>query len=177
MPSIAETVWRIVDAPTWDQRVARVRQIPAMHGTSEHSGIYAEIARQLYVAHLAPDYAYVPVEDFYELPHFSQAYQRAVEATAGFARVSVADLEAAIVAEPTVLLPLRVITGLLKNEFAGATKLVGEGLGLRPLSASKVDSMERSGTPAVCVSGDSLRDVPASASLRWGFPAVAGCDV
>ena len=148
MPSIAETVWRIVDAPTWDQRVARVRQIPAMHGTSEHSGIYAEIARQLYVAHLAPDYAYVPVEDFYELPHFSQAYQRAVEATAGFARVSVADLEAAIVAEPTVLLPLRVITGLLKNEFAGATKLVGEGLGLRPLSASKVDSMERSGTPA-----------------------------
>lgn len=148
MPSVVDTVWRIVNASTWDQRVARVRQIPAMHGTSEHPGIYAEVARQLYVAHLAPDYAYVPVEDFYEFPHFNEAYATASAATAGFTSVSVADLEAAILAAPTVMLPLRVITGLLRNEFAGATKLVGEFLGLRPLSASKVDSMERSGTAA-----------------------------
>ena len=100
------------------------------------------------MGHLAPDYAYVPVEDFYELPHFSSAYAKAAAATVGFSRVSVADLEQAILAEPSVLLPLRVITGLLRNEFAGATKLVGEVVGLRPLSASKVDSMERSGAPA-----------------------------
>jgi hypothetical protein len=60
--------------------------------------------------------------------------------------VTVADLAAAIETEPIVLLPLRVVTGLLKNEFAGATRLVAEPLGLRPLSPSKVDSMEHSGT-------------------------------
>ncbi len=146
MPSLEQTVTHIVSAPTWDQRVARVRQIPAVHGTDDHPAIYAEIARRLYVPHLAPDYAYVPVEDFYELPYFERAYAKAVEATASFTRVSAADLEAAIAADPIVLLPLRVITGLLKNEFAGATRLVAETLGLDPLSASKVDSMERSGT-------------------------------
>jgi hypothetical protein len=146
MPSIEQTITRIVTAPTWDQRVARVRQIPALHGTNDYPAIYAEVARRLYVPHLAPDYAYVPVEDFYELPYFERAYARAAEATASFTRVSAADLEAAIAADPIVLLPLRVITGLLKNEFAGATRLVAETLGLAPLSAAKVDSMERSGT-------------------------------
>jgi hypothetical protein len=148
MPSREQTITHIVSAPTWDQRVARVRQIPALHGTADHPAIYAEVARRLYVPHLAPDYAYVPVEDFYELPYFERAYARAAEATANFTRVSAADLEAAIAADPIVLLPLRVITGLLKNEFAGATRLVAETLGLDPLSASKVDSMERSGTAA-----------------------------
>jgi hypothetical protein len=134
MATTKDTIERIVNAQNWDQRVARVRQIPAQHGTKEHQAIYAEVARRLYVAHLTPDYAYVPVEDFFELPHFAHAYEKAVEATAGFARVTVADLAAAIEAEPIVLLPLRVITGLLKNEFAGATRLVAEPLGLRPLS-------------------------------------------
>jgi hypothetical protein len=98
------------------------------------------------VGNLAPDYAYVPVQDFYELPHFTSAYTKATATTADFSRVSVADLEQAILVEPTILLALRVITGLLRNEFAGATKLVGEAVGLPSLSASKVDSMERSGT-------------------------------
>lgn len=148
MPPIEETINHIVNAPNWDQRVARIRQIPARHGTNEHPAIYADIARRLYVAHLAPDYAYVPVENFYELPHFASAYAKAAQATTGFTKVTAADLAAAIQAEPTVLLPLRVITGLLRNEFAGATRIVAEALGLRALSPSKVDSMERSGTPA-----------------------------
>jgi hypothetical protein len=67
MPIIEETVHYIANAPDWDQRVARIRQIPARHGTSDHATIYAEIARRLYVAHLAPDYAYVPVTDFYSM--------------------------------------------------------------------------------------------------------------
>jgi hypothetical protein len=146
MPTTEETIQRVLTAASWDQRVAQVRQIPAGHGTREHPGIYAEIARRLYVAHLTPDYAYVPVEDFFELPHFASAYEKAVEVTAGFTRVTVADLAAAIKADPVILLPLRVITGLLKNEFAGATKLVAPPLGLRPLSPSKVDSMEHAGT-------------------------------
>ncbi|HXP19064.1 MAG TPA: hypothetical protein VN840_05390 [Streptosporangiaceae bacterium] len=147
MASVLETVKRIVDAATWDQRVARVRQIPSMHGTNEHPAIYASVARELYVTHLAPDYAYVPIEEFYELPHFDAAYAKARALTADFTDVSVSALEAALQAEPTVLLPLRVITGPLRNEFAGSTKIVSEALGLRPLSAAKVDSMERSGTP------------------------------
>jgi hypothetical protein len=145
--SIEDTIQRIVTAPTWDERVARMRQIPARHGTNEHSGIYAEVARQLYMPHLAPDYAYVHVSDFYELPHFHDAYARVVAATAGFTNVMVADLTSAIQAEPIVLLPLRVITGLTRGEFAASTTIVGKALGLRPLSPGKVDSMERSGTP------------------------------
>ncbi|MGH3274527.1 MAG: hypothetical protein ACRDNZ_09460 [Streptosporangiaceae bacterium] len=53
MPT-TQTVNHIVNARTWDQRVARIRQIPGRHATDEHSAIYAEIARRLYVTHLAP---------------------------------------------------------------------------------------------------------------------------
>lgn len=146
MPTVEQTIERIVTSSTWDERVARVRQIPARHGTNEHAGIYAEVARRLYVPHLAPDYAYVHVADFYELPHFHDAYAQAVVATAGFTNVTVADLTAAIQAEPRVLLPLRVITGLTRNEFAASTSIVAKPLGLTPIGAGKVDSMERSGT-------------------------------
>jgi hypothetical protein len=147
MASVEETVARIVASPSWDERVARVRQIPARHGTSEHAAIYAEVARRLYVPHLAPDYAYVHVEDFYELAHFQRAYDLAVTATAGFTSVSADGLAAAIAAQPRVLLPLRVITGLVRGEFAASTAIVGRALGLRPLTAAKIDSMERAGTP------------------------------
>jgi hypothetical protein len=148
MSAMVDTVERIVSARTWDQRVARVRQIPARHGTDEHAEIYAQVARRLYVRHLAPDYAYVPIQDFYELPHFERAYAKAEQATVGFTRVTVTDLAAAIQTDPTVLLPLRVITGLLRNEFAGATAIVAGTLGLASLSAAKVDSMERTGSTA-----------------------------
>lgn len=146
MSATEQTINHIVNASSWDQRVARIRQIPSRHGTDEHTAIYAEIARRLYITHLAPDYAYVPVEDFYEQPHFARAYAKAAEATADFTRVAVAELASTIQEEPIVLLPLRVITGLLRNEFAGATKIVAEALGLRALSPAKVDSMERLGT-------------------------------
>lgn len=147
MPSTDETVNRILDTPTWDRRVAEIRQIPAQHGLNEQTRLYAEVARQLYVPHLAPDFAYVPVEVF-ELPHFQRAYTKAAEATVGFTRAAVTDLAAAIKADPAVLASLRVITGLLKKEFAGSTKIVGEDLGLRPLSEGKIDSMERLGIEA-----------------------------
>lgn len=146
MPTIEDTVEFIVGAAAWDERVARLRQIPQRHGTNEHSAIYAQVASRLYVPYLAPDYAYVHSADFYELPHFHQAYEKVTAATSGFTRVSVPQLTAAIQAEPTVLLPLRVITGLTRTEFARSSKLVADPLGLKPLSPGKVDSMERSGT-------------------------------
>jgi hypothetical protein len=83
-----------------------------------------------------------------ELRHFSRAFAEAAEATAGFTKVTITDLAVVIEAKPAALLPLRVITGLLRDEFAQATRTVAEALGTRALSASKVDSMERSGTPA-----------------------------
>jgi hypothetical protein len=136
----------ITAASTWDERVARFRQIPQRHGTDDHAGIYAAVARHLYVPHLVPDFAYAPKLDFYELPHFQAAYNSLARATFGFSDVTVERLTAAIAAEPTVLLPLRTITGLLKKEFAWTTRLVAESLGMRPLSESKVDSMERFGS-------------------------------
>lgn len=146
MPAREQTVVDIAVAPTWDQRVARFRQIPQRHGTDEHAAIYADVAKLLYVPHLAADVAYAPVLDFYELPHFEAAYAKLAAATEGFTDVTVECLTAAIQAEPTVLLPLRTITGLLKKEFAWATKLAAEPLGMTPLSENKVDSMERSGS-------------------------------
>lgn len=146
MPSVADTVKLINEAPSWDERVNRVRQIPARHGTDEHAAIYAQVAKTLYVPHLAPDFAYIHEAPFYELPHFKDAYDLANLQTVGFTKVSVPELAAAIKAEPMALLPLRVITGLTRGEFAAATALVAEPRGLRALSAGKVDSMERSGT-------------------------------
>jgi len=61
----AETIAYIADASSWDERVTRLRQVPQRHGTNEHPTIYAEVARQVYVPHLAPDFAYVHGADFY----------------------------------------------------------------------------------------------------------------
>jgi hypothetical protein len=146
MPTIEETIERITNALIWDERIARVRQIPAQHGTNEHARIFAEVARRLYVPHLGSDYAYVHIPDFYQISHFDVAYVQAAAATCDFTKVSVPDLTAAIQAKPTVLLPLRVITGLTSKEFAASTRIVAKALGLRPLGAGKVDSMERSGS-------------------------------
>jgi hypothetical protein len=146
MPTTEETVNSIAAASTWDERIARFRQIPQRHGTDEHTAIYADVAKLLYVPHLAADYAYVPVLDFYELPHFQAAYDKIVAATAGFTDMTVERLTAAISAEPTILLPLRTIIGLRRQELAWTTRLVAEPLGMSPLSESKIDSMERSGS-------------------------------
>lgn len=151
MATVEQTIDYIVGAGSWDERVARMRQIPQRHGTDSHATIYAELAKLLYVPHLAADYAYVHTADFYELPHFQDAYDKAAAATAGFWDVTVGRLAAAIQAEPIVLLPLRVMTGLTKSEFAWTSKLVAESLGLGALSVGKVDSMERSGSPTSAV--------------------------
>ena len=146
MPTKEQTVNTISEASTWDERVARFRQVPQRHGTDEHAAIYAELAKLLYVPHLAPDYAYVPKIDFYELPYFQYTYEKLAEVTSALTDMSVERLTAGIQAEPIILLPLRTITGLRRQEFAWTTKLVGEPLGLSPLSESKVDSMERFGS-------------------------------
>lgn len=145
MASIEETVRSIVDAPNWDARVAAIRLVNENHGTADHSQIYAEVAREAYVPHLSPDFAYVHSMDYYELPTFRAAYQAAFEATSGFTEVSQETLIAMLLDAPETLLVLRTILGLTIQEFAKATDLVAEPLGVKPLTPSRVQSMERHG--------------------------------
>jgi hypothetical protein len=146
MSSIEETIERIVEAPGWDQRVAQIRLIPQHHGTGEHQGIYAAIAKRIYVPHLAPDFAYINKSSFYELEYFENIYAAADAATNGFSRVEEEDLSRVIGENPRTLLVFRTITGLRKEEFSQSTRLAGEGVGLEFLSAGKIDAMERKGT-------------------------------
>jgi hypothetical protein len=145
VPSVEETVADIVAAPTWDQRVQRIRLIPQHHGTGEHSAIHAAIAREAYVPHLAPDFAYIHEDPFYDLPYFTEVYAVASAATDGFTRTGVDDLAACLVGDPRTLLVLRTIVGLTKQEFAHSTSLAAEP-GAPAISPSKVDSMEKKGT-------------------------------
>lgn len=43
MPTVEETVAYITAATTWDQRVARIRQVPQRHGTDDLPTIHAEV--------------------------------------------------------------------------------------------------------------------------------------
>ena len=146
MPTIDETIDRIVSATEWNQRIAQVRLIPQHHGTGEHVGIFAAVARALYLPHLAPDFAYVHEASFYGREHFLAAYDAASEATSGFTRVTEDDLTSALVGAPRTLLVFRTILGLTKDEFAHSTVLAGGPSGLAQLSVAKVEAMERQGT-------------------------------
>ena len=148
MPTTSETIERIAEAPSWNQRVAQIRLVPQHHGTEEHSQIFAEVARLLYVPYLAPDFAYIHRAPFYERHHFLDAYELARQATEGFTRVSEDELARVLEDAPQTLLPFRTILGLTREEFAHSTALAAEPAGLKPLTSGKVDSMERSGSPS-----------------------------
>ncbi|PPH07147.1 hypothetical protein C5D09_06880 [Rathayibacter sp. AY1C9] len=146
MPSVEETVARIVDTATWDQRVAQIRLISQNHGSAQYQEIYATVARELYVPHLAPDFAYVHSMEFYDLPTFQSAYAAASKATAAFTDVSEQTLADTILENPRTLLAFRTILGLTGNEFAQSTGLLAAPRSIRAVSHSKVDAMERKGT-------------------------------
>lgn len=146
MPSIGETITKIVEKDSWDQRIAQIRLVPLKHGTNDHPRIYAEIARLLYVPHLAADFAYIHEDNFYGREYFEQVYADVHVATAGFTKVTEAELSSILEDNPRTLLVFRTITGLTKGEFAHATVMAGKPFGLSPLKQTKVDSMERNGT-------------------------------
>jgi hypothetical protein len=146
MPTVNETIERIVGAPGWNQRIAQIRLIPQNHGTGEHARIYAEVARLLYLPHLAPDFAYIHKATFYEQKYFQDVYNSAFQATSGFSKVSEQDLTGALEADPRTLLVFRTILGLTREEFAHSTKLAGSPAGLPSLTPGKIDSMERHGS-------------------------------
>lgn len=146
--SVEDTVDRIAQAPSWDERVARIRQIPQRHGTDEHSAVYAQVAQRIYVPHLSPDFAYIHGADFYDAPRFDEAYQRAMTGTQGFTNVDQGTIASVLEREPTSLLVFRTILGLTRGEFAASTGIVAKALDRKGVSSSKVDSMERLGTEA-----------------------------
>ncbi len=126
MPSIEETVHKILTAPSWDKRVAQIRLVTHNHGTADHSQIWARVAREGYVPHLAPDFAYIHQAPFYETDYFRDVYATAVAATENFARVDPASLTRVLEDDPRTLLVLRTVVGLTKEKFAHSTTLVGE---------------------------------------------------
>ena len=81
--NIQDTITKITEANSWDQRIAQIRLIPLNHGTNEHPGIYAEIARLLYVPHLAADFAYIHEDHFYGREYFEQVYADAYGGNGG----------------------------------------------------------------------------------------------
>ena len=163
MPTINETIERIVEAPGWNQRVAQIRLVPQRHGTGEHSKIFAEIARVLYVPSLAHDFAYIHRAPFCEKTFFLDAYETAFRATSGFTRISEDELVKVLADDPQTLLVFRTILGLTREEFAHSTMLAGEPVGLPSLSSAKVDSMERNSSstsePQARVAARTLRMV------------------
>jgi hypothetical protein len=134
-----------------NERVELAREVlpqrPAHEGrTGEHVGIFAEVARQGYVPHLAPDFAYINEAPFYERPYFAKVYAATAAATSDFTQVSEDQLVQVIQDNPRALLVLRTVLGLTKDEFAHSIVLVAEVLQLERLTAGKVDSMEKRGT-------------------------------
>lgn len=143
MTSIDETVSAICAAPTLDARSAEIRKIASRHGTDDWPAIYAQVARELYVPHLTPDFAYVHEMDFYGPAHFADSYRDAAAATHDFTLVDDETLQTCLSSNPKTLLTFRVIAGLTRDEFAHATKLVDP---TSPVTAGVVDGAERRGT-------------------------------
>jgi hypothetical protein len=137
LSKIQDTITKIAETNTWDQRIAQIRLIPQNHGTNEHPSIYAEVARLLYVPHLAADFAYIHEDHFYGKEYFEQVYVAADEATGGFTKVTEPELTSVLMSNPRTLLVFRTIMGLTKGEFAHATIMAGEPIGLSPLSPNK----------------------------------------
>ncbi|MGH3872447.1 MAG: hypothetical protein ACRDSR_13240 [Pseudonocardiaceae bacterium] len=159
MGGVDTTVRQVVEAPSWDQRIAQIRLIPQKHGTGEHPRIYAEIARRAYVPHLAPDFAYIHEAPFYERPYFAEVYAVVDEATDGFTRIDEAHLARVVQEDPRTLLVLRTILGLTKDEFAHSTAIVAEMLAVTKVTGTKVGTVEKDGTP---LSDDQARLVAAT---------------
>lgn len=142
--SIEETITAILNAETWAQRIAQIRLVPQRHGTSDHVTIFANVARQLYMPHLAPDFAFIHEEPFYDREHFFAAFDAAENLTDRFSQVSEASIADAITRCPTTLLVFRTLLGLTKNEFAHSTVLSTAETDVKPLSGSQVDNLEKS---------------------------------
>lgn len=125
--------------------------------------MYAEVARELYLPHLTPDFAFIHVAPFYDRDHFFAAYEAASQKTQGFSDVSEDTLSRVLMECPTSLLVFRTILGLTKEEFSHATVLVAANTTGVTVTPSVIDAMERTDPdrPAVSVQSKSREKLEA----------------
>lgn len=142
--TVEATIQAILSADTFTQRIQQIRLVPQRHGTEDHGAIYAAVARELYMPYLAPDFAYIHEAPFYETEHFFAAYDAAARMTNGFTRIAEAEIQAVLIECPRTLLVFRALLGLTKEEFAHSTLLAGGPNEMPALSASQIDTLERS---------------------------------
>ncbi|HEX6899449.1 MAG TPA: hypothetical protein VF789_07045 [Thermoanaerobaculia bacterium] len=142
MADIEATVAEVAAATDWNARVALIRKVPEAFGTASHRDVYARIARQVYVPHLAPDFAYVHWREEYGLAAIEDAYRSAHERTGGFTRTDAETLTATITASPRSLLVFRLLLGLTVQEFAASTAIVAERHEIKEVSKDRIKKME-----------------------------------
>jgi hypothetical protein len=140
--TVDEAVNAAADAASWDARVAIIRQVPERFGTALQQQVYSAIAKRIYVPSLAPDFAYVHWRPKYELEPVQQSYDLAHALTEGFTNVDRGHLLATIRAEPSTLLVFRLLLGFTTEEFAGATRLVAETVGIKAVSKGRIQTIE-----------------------------------
>ncbi len=131
-----------IAAASWNARVALIRRIPEEFGKAQHQAVYAAVAKAVYVSELAPDFAYVHWRDEYELEPVVRAYERTFALTSGFRAIDPATLAGAMAAEPSTVRIFRLLLGFTIKEFAAATLIVAESLGMAPVSDSTIKTLE-----------------------------------
>jgi hypothetical protein len=139
---IAATINDISSAESWNRRVSLIRQIPERFGLARHTEVYAAVAEAVYVAELAPDFAYIHWRPEYELPAIERAYAKAVTLTRTFQETDASSIERTIAAEPETLRIFRLFLGFTTQEFAVSTIDPAAELGVTPLSNGRVKSIE-----------------------------------
>lgn len=139
---IAATIEKILTEATWNRRVSLIRQVPEDFGLARHQEVYAAIAEAVYVADLAPDFAYIHWRDDYELAAIEGPYAKAADLTRNFLDIAESDLERTVSAAPETLRIFRLFLGLTTQEFAASSVDPAAELGLQPLSNGPVKSME-----------------------------------
>jgi hypothetical protein len=148
----AATAMAIANAPTWDVRVQRVRQVPEMYGLAQQARVYAAIAEHVYKPSLSPMFAHVPWREDYELGPFKEAYAEAYERTAGFVNVTDEDLREALLNAPRSLRVFRMLLGYTADELAAAVRmyLAEQGRAER-IGKARVLAMEHGRQPTAMV--------------------------
>jgi hypothetical protein len=139
---IAATITNIASATTWNRRVALIRQVPERFGLARDQEVYSAVAEAVYVGELAPDFAYIHWRPEYELQAVERAYAKAITLTGRFKDVDAASLERAIATEPETLRIFRLLLGFTTQEFAAATVDPAADIGEKPISNSRVKSIE-----------------------------------
>jgi hypothetical protein len=149
MPDIDITVARIVDAEAWNARVRLIQQIPQDYGLALLPDVYSQLAQELYVPQLAPDFAYIHWAERFELSAVEAPYEQAYARTEGFTKVTSADLQRCLRTYPATTRIFRLILAYTPGELAAATIVVAAELGADAVPENQIHIMEagRQGKP------------------------------